>query len=627
MNNNLLPAYAVFRVLSNEKTSIKDVLLSFITSFIKNEYKTNTFLISNFAPKFNDYYGFKIPSSVIKSVLSENQSIKLSKGGWYKFDDEIINKSIICDLEDYKPEIDLLIKDFLSFANKLGYNDTDKLVSNFISYFSDSTNQDNKGNNNTLISRYIIEIQQSDSKFKQLIDDLNYGSIIYNGITMDLSEINSWDKELVIYLNTDILFDIFGLNGICYQESAFEFLNLVQEINKKREYIKLKYFNLTKREINRFFYAAEKIFINNNQFSQSEGMDNLLSRCKEYADFSEQKGLFYAELKNHSILYDEENTINIMNQNIFDDDEKEKYIDENFAFFDFTDDYLNCIEDLRDKNVAKHLSEAKYIFLTRTDSILSKSREKNMIVNGIRLAPSIEYVITSLWFYLNKGFGISELNSLDIVLKSKKIYAGIVADEKMKKIKEARDAYNKQELTPEQAYEIIGSFKNISSKPEDISPEAVETFEGLNSKTLNQVLESNEIERRKNHDLIEELKVNSTKKDKIINDTTRKVIKLENQLSENKENIELGKKVKKILSVLKIFRRIIIWLFLHVIIPVSVVLLLALILKKAKKEDCFDINFILSNWISLVGTLIFTEFLTWIKKIHKKIERKRNQKK
>lgn len=622
MKRNLLPAYVVFKVLANETTSIKEVLLAFITSFIKNEYKTNTFLINNFAPKFNEYYGFKIPTTVIKSVLSENQKIQLSRGGWYKLDEGLIDESKTYDLDDYKPEIELLLNDFLSYANKLGTFDKEKLLSSFLAYFSDSINQENNCNNNTLISRYIIEIQQTNSQLKKLIDNLNYGSIIYNGITMDLTEIQSWDKKLVIYLNTDILFDIFGLNGTCYQESALEFLSLVHEVNQKTEWIQLKYLNLTKKEIHRFFYAAGKVFISKNQLSQSEGMDNLLSRCKEYADFAEQEGLFFAELKKHNINYDNENKIEIMNEAIFDEDQKDSYIDKNFTFFDFTDDYLNFIEELRNGYVTKKLSEAKYIFLTRTDRILSKSKEKNNITEGVRLAPSIEYVITSLWFKLNKGFGISKIQSLDIVLKSKKIYAGIVADEKMKKIQEAQNAFNVQKLSPEQAYEIIASFKRIPSKPEDISLESVETFNGLNNKTLNQVLESKEIERQKNNEIIEKLANKSTKqeleltkKDKLIYDSTCKVESLENQLLQNKDDIELGKKVRKIINVIKCIGKIILWILLHVGIPVIFVLLLALFLKFINKEEKIDIAFILSNWISLSCTFCFTELLTWIKTI------------
>ena len=603
MNNNLLPAYVVFRVLGNQKTSIKEVLISFMTSFIKNDFQRNTFLINDFTPKFNSYYGFNIPSTVIKNVLSENRQITLSKGGWYKLDKKLIAEENAFELDNYKSEIDLLTQDFLDYSKRQGYTDSKTLISDFTLYFSDSWN---RRNNLPLISKYIISKQTSDSKFKRLLDDLNYGSIIYRGITMDLSEIKSWDKELVIYLNTDILFDIFGLNGKYYQQAVSEFLSLVHEINNKREYIKLMYLNLTKTEIHRFFHAAKRILCDKNQLSQSEGMDNLLSRCAEYADIAEQEGLFFSELKKHSIVYDEVNIIDFLNEDSIDGVE-EKYIDKNFSFFDFTDDYLNFIEKLRDGHKSKSLSDSKYIFITRTESILCKSREKNIITQGIRLAPSLEYVITTLWFNLNKGFGVSQLQSLDIVLKSKKIYAGIVADEKMKKIAEAKSAFNRQELSSEQAYEIIGCFKQMSSKPEDISQEIIENVERLRNKTLNQILESTAIEKQKKEDEITRL-TNYNKE-------------LRSIIVENQDNIALGKKVKEILDfVRKMFRifislicKILSYFIFHICIPLLFVVVVAFVLKHIKREEKVDLNFILSNWISLGGTMLVAELLTWIR--------------
>lgn len=628
MSNNLLPAYAVFRVLANKKTSMKELLLSFISSFIKKEFRRNTFLINTFTPKFNEYYGFKIPPIVIKNVLAENQNITISKGGWYKIDESLINQDDVIELESHKTDIDFLISDFITFAKSEGYSSEKKLIQDFITYFNGS---ENSNNSSTLISKYIIETQKKNPKFKQLIDDLNYGSIIYRGITMDLSEINSWNKELVIYLNTDILFDIFGLNGESYQQSIYEFLNLVKEINKKTEYIKLKITNITIREINRFFYAAEKILCNKNQFSQSEGMDNLLRRCNEFVDIAEQRGLFFADLKKNDIEIDEINKISILNESsIYEEAEKENYINKNFSFFNFTDDYLDFIEKLRCGHVSKKLSDSKFIFLTRTEDIISKSKEKSNVTGGVRLAPTLEYLVTTLWFNLNKGFGVSELQSLDIVLKSKKIYAGVIADEKMKMIQEAKDEFEKKNLTEEQAYEVIASFKEVSSKPEDITVETIEEIDGLSNKSVNQILESNEIQRQKKQKAINRLtESNKINKEKLLQTeekleaSNKKIEELTNTINENQAAVELGKKIQSFIKVLKKVGFIISWIIIHILLPIGLTIGLAFILKCIKKENKLDWSFIFSNWISLLCTFVFTEFLTWINRIIKKVNNKK----
>lgn len=626
MSKNLLPAYAVFKVLAKKKTSTKEVLLCFIASFIKNEYKTKKFLINNFVPKFNQYYGFNIPTTVIKSVLSDNKSISLSKHGWYEVSNELIEQDEISELKNYESETNMLINDFLLFAKKETDAPEKNLKKDFINYFSGSENQKN---NTILISKYIISIQQTDSKLKELIDNLNYGSIIYRGITMDLSEINSWDKELVIYLNTDILFDIFGLNGDSYQQSVFELLDLIKEINKKNNYIKLKITNLTIKEINRFFYAAEKILCNKSQFSQSEGMDALLRKCNEFVDVAEQKGLFFAELKKNSIEIDEINKISILNES-YVDEERENYINKNFAFFNFTNDYLDFIENLRDGHVSKTLLNSKFIFLTRTEEIISKSKERANVTCGTRLAPTLEYLVTSLWFILNKGFGVSGLQSLDIVLKSKKIYAGIIADEKMKMIQEAKDEYEKKNLTEEQAYAVIASFKEVSSKPEDITSDTIKEINGLSNKSVNQILESNEIQKQKNQNEINRLTESNMRNEEKLLQTeeqleasNQKIEELTNTINENKAAVELGKKIQSFIKVLKKVGFILLWIIIHILIPIGLTIGLAFILKFIKKENKLDWSFIFSNWISLFCTFVFTECLTWTNKILKKMNKKK----
>lgn len=608
MNNNLLPAYSVFKVLADEHTSIKDVLKSFLATFFIKEFKKKSFLINDFSKKFNSFYGFNIPNAVLKNVLIDKFSCKIGKGGWYSIDNSIIENVKTFTLEDYKNSTEELINDFLNYAKSFKSINLEKVKNDFIDNFS--TNIESL-ESKEIIASYIIKIQNSNSELKNLIDDLNYGSIIYRGITMDLPEINTRYDELTIYFNTDILFDINGFNGEVYYKSINEFLDLVKEINRRKEYIHLRYFNITRREINRFFSAAEKILCNKNQLSETEGMTYLLNKCASCSDIAENKGLFFAKLKEEKILYDEDNKIDLLNkESIYEEDEKEAYIDKNFNFFNFTDEFLIKIEELRNGTKAKSLNKAKCAFLTRTDEILRKSKEKTNITQDIGLSPTLEYMITTLWFQLNKGFGLTNLHSLDIVLRSKKIYAGIVADEQKNKIQEAQIAYKKKQLTRDQAYEVIATFKQFSSKPENITSDTVNLAEELNDKTLNEILESNEIKKQKMEDNIITL--------------TEERDKANSRIQSISGDAELGKKVRIFIESLKMIGRNIIktlrFVGVHVIIPLIVVLIFAFILKRIKKED-LDWSFIFSNWISLTGVFVITEFCTWIKKIFHK-ERK-----
>ena len=601
MSRNLLPAYSVFRVLANTVKSTKDVLKSFIATFYVQKFKKKTFLINDFASQFNSFYGFCIPNAVIKNVLVEKFDCHIGKGGWYTMNAGKIKDEDIFALDDYKTTTDELIDDFLKYASRCGA-DSITIRDDFINYFNGTIV---KKESNRVISAYIIKIQNSNSSLKELIDDLNYGSIIYRGITMDLPEISSWSNELTIYLNTDILFDMNGINGEAYKKSIEEFLELVKEVNAKKNCIHLRYFSVTRTEVNRFFSAAKKILCNKTIFSQSNGMTFILNKCTDVSDVLEKQGLFYARLKKYGILCDETNRVTRIDEtDIEKREEQENYINKNFAFLNFSDDFLDKIEELRNGITTKAIDKTRFIFLTRTDEILKKSKERTNITNAIGLSPTPEYMVTALWFHLNKGFGLTDLHSLDIVLRSKKIYAGIVADEQKKKIMEAQSDFMKKALTKEQTFEVIAALKQFSSKPEDITSETIDWAEELNDKTANQILESNEIERQKNQDVINLLK-------KQRDEANRKI-------QDNSKYTEFGEKAYRYLECLKKIGRtaykVLVFFLMHIALPAAVVFAFAFVLKTIKKDE-LDWSFVFSNWISLGGTFLIAELFTWMRRI------------
>lgn len=349
-------------------------------------------------------------------------------------------------------------------------------------------------------------------------------------------------------------------------------------------------------------------------------MDYLLSLCNKSVDVIEKKALFFSELNKYHIEYDEVNKIPIR-VHIFEDETKKKeYIDRNFSFFDFSDDYLNFIEGLRNKLDAKNFSESKHVFLTRTEKILAKAKERNNLVNGVRLAFSLEYVITFLWFNLNKGFGVTELKSLDIFLKSKKIYAGFFADKKMQLIQDAENAYKNREFTKEQVYEVIALFKEKSTRPEDITSESLDEMDGLSNQSINQILESHELQKQNTQKQIDSLKESNEKKDKQLNQNSeiiqakqQEIKALEKKIADNKEYAELGKKVQPLIDGIKYIKKIISLIAIWVLLPVVVTVGAAYVLKFFQNEDKLNWEFICSNSSSLIITFLVTEAIPlWI---------------
>lgn len=102
---------------------------------------------------------------------------------------------------------------------------------------------------------YSFIVAQTDPTTKSFLNNLKESSIIYNGVTFspDAMTIPAWQKDLYIYLDMEILFNAASLNGVFYLQLFREMYDLIQEINKKRHSIKLRYFPETKSRINRFF--------------------------------------------------------------------------------------------------------------------------------------------------------------------------------------------------------------------------------------------------------------------------------------------------------------------------------------------------------------------------------------
>ena len=88
---------------------------------------------------------------------------------------------------------------------------------------------------------FIIQ-NQSNLHIRNCLNLIREGVILYQGIryTSEVDELGKWDSNLVIYLNTEYLFNVLGYNGILFKEIFDDFFKLVSEIN-----------NLSLKEVNK----------------------------------------------------------------------------------------------------------------------------------------------------------------------------------------------------------------------------------------------------------------------------------------------------------------------------------------------------------------------------------------
>lgn len=119
--------------------------------------------------------------------------------------------------------------------------------------------------NMKFISAFLLE-NENDSLIVEMINAIKEGAIIYTGITTDLNiddnnidNLGIWRKEITIFLDTEILFHLYGYNGEYYKQQADDFISKQAEENRP-----------SKEETEKLFALYEKTF-NHQAFTGRSG--------------------------------------------------------------------------------------------------------------------------------------------------------------------------------------------------------------------------------------------------------------------------------------------------------------------------------------------------------------------
>lgn len=271
MDQKLLISASLLRAISKEEKNISTYEL--LGEFIKYSIGTRSSL------EFNDEecsawlksdFSFEIPIALIRSVTKN--LIKRSElnatiiNGTYKlaekapFDNDLENSKTF-EAENYRKINNALIE----YKSKIEIfnNISDESAKNaLISFLSKEGINDNE---QALISSFII-IKNNDPEISEILKKIEEGLLLYSGIkyTSVINKIGKWPSKLQIFLDTEYLFNIGGLNGEIFLKIFNQFNELVKESNRgnKEGRITIHYFREAREDIERFFSAAESIAAN-----------------------------------------------------------------------------------------------------------------------------------------------------------------------------------------------------------------------------------------------------------------------------------------------------------------------------------------------------------------------------
>jgi hypothetical protein len=526
--NNLLASLAVFRKLyDTENKDIYEVIGAFITDIINNE-NLKKFSLSNIQYKLNTNYEFDLPLSIIKTSIKRLKFISRQDGNYY------VNPKLLVDskkfinnqkkiIQENQIIIDNLIKYIEKEKNeKLNINEKCIILENFCNFLIDKNN----GNKYLeYITSYLIK-NENNVEFNKQLNLIREGVILYTGIKFNnnISELGSWSKELTIFLETDILFDIAGYNGSLYQTIILDLLNLIQEINSKKnkQLITLKYFEKTEHEINDFFYAAEHVLGNKSRFDPTKtAMCSILEGCKTASDIIIKKSKFNSILNKHKIQVDTFDEYFENRNQKFNILSKESIKIFNTKYErDITDclkclNYISILRGIEGNGNDNDFENIKYILLSE-NFITSKIAWNELRTNKeeIPLAINIQFLTNKFWFKLNKGFGDNILpKSLNIISKSQMVLSNILKENIINDFQNLQESLKKGDLNEKQVSLSIVQLRKQIRKPEDIIETNLdEVLSEITENQLRKFVEEQEMEKIRNSKLANE---NSKLKEKI----------------------------------------------------------------------------------------------------------------
>ena len=485
-SKSIMASYATFKELykSQKYKSPYQILSEFIKYIIISK-SLYIFTVTDIQSCLNSEFGFNPPIAVIITALKsipevtrDHQTYKVSELQGnndfqaYRQQAEEKSKSIADALIVYAEE-----KKALNL-------DKNKLSQELIAFVLD---EDGDPQYQQIISSFVIA-NATDDGITTAISAIREGSILYLGLAFNISKFGSINQQITFFLDTEILFDIVGLNGVLFKALSDDFLGLVDVANKGGKVITLKFFPKIEDDIEQFYSRAERIVSGRGEIIFNPAMKDIVDGCKDVSDVSDKKVEFFRKLYvEHGIRKDDKANYYTDSDNAYN---LEGLSLPGFSGTDAqnTEGYMFCshINKLRKGQQVTDYLSSKYLCITDTRRVLEISRaivehEKNSST-GERYcdyAVSLNYITNLLWYKLNRGFGSSTFpKNLDVVIKARTILSSYITQGIATTYKDICTKAAAGELTQEQAAARIVALKEKKTRPEDLDVGNIE--EALN---------------------------------------------------------------------------------------------------------------------------------------------------
>lgn len=426
-----MASLTVFRNLYNQKRDIYCVIAEFIKLAIA-EKALSSFDLQEMVNIINQEYGFDLPVAVVKRALGKLDFLNKDKSSYTIKKDAVFNADEIRKDTQTENNVNQKAIDSLcvfvegKMGKSLSIHEKEELCNDFCTFIIDDTNSSQFGE---YISQFIIE-QSNDKAFVEQLNQIRQGVVIFVGLNYnaDYNAVDKLDTQLHIYLDTEIIFHMFGLNGALYKDLFDEFYELVQEVNKKAKtpIIKLRYFAENRDEIESYFKIAERIVRKEEQLNPSkQAMSNIVNGCIDASQVVEKKSKLFRMLAEKGITLDTQ-------EHYYDKETNWNYLIDSKPFYEYNDNDTSEKDIDRKVRLLNYISikrgyKSQSIFRTVGHILLSANKvtftiafDKNVKNdNCVPLATSLSFLTNRFWMVLNKGLSnMSTLRSINVITKA-----------------------------------------------------------------------------------------------------------------------------------------------------------------------------------------------------------------
>lgn len=490
-NKNLLASIAVFGELCNTERDVQSIIIEFIKSVYALE-KLWSLTTIDVITLLKKHFDFDFPEAVVKFCLNQmrknNQVEKIT--GKYRLKETEFDANGLSQKIENKRSLHISLQDRLIYfyesemKKKTDSNTKKKLIENLLAYLFDNGVDERYS---TVINTFVLK-NSNDLDFVETLSQIKEGLIITTGLkyTSDITSLGKWTDELNIYLDTEIIFNAFGLNGEVYKKLFDDFFSLVNEINhtsikaNKGKLIKLKFFESTKEEMDDFFHAAQNVIRKEQNITPvTTAMLEICKGCSNIEDVIFKKSQLETDLISMGIR-------EVKNPNYL---EKTEYIVESIELIDKYskskgEESINSILEsfskinfLRKGNNNTHFETCKHIILT--GKMLSLQLSQDVEVKdeyySIPFSTDIYFITNRFWFKLNKGFSKKDdiPATLDMTVKAQIVLSSQINSSVKSKYNELVDNLKSGKLSTAQAQNYYYHLRETAKKPEDLSSDNV----------------------------------------------------------------------------------------------------------------------------------------------------------